>query len=176
MAGLELSEYPAGRRVDVADLWLSNAAAFGVGLIVGLVIGWLIIRPVNAGLAWVFGKFNKGFDKITSAYGWTVAKLLRIAVIVMAAYGGLLFLTWWRVATAQTGFIPEQDQGYLLANIQLPDAASVQRTRSGHCQDRQDRPRHPRRRAHGRHRRRIVLALGQQLQPGIDVRRARALR
>ncbi len=41
-----------------------------------------------------------------------------------------LFLTWWRVGTAPTGFIPEQDQGYLLVNVQLPDAASVQRTQA----------------------------------------------
>src|SRR5205807_5514012 len=44
-------------------------------------------------------------------------------------YGGLLFLTYWGMMKSPTGFIPTQDQGYLLLNAQLPDAASVQRTR-----------------------------------------------
>ena len=43
-------------------------------------------------------------------------------------YLGLLFLTYWGMAHASTGFLPEQDQGYLLASVQLPDSASVQRT------------------------------------------------
>src|SRR5262249_6509208 len=65
---------------------------------------------------------------ITAAYGWTVGKLLRLSVIVLVVYVGLLGLTWWRVAAAPTGFIPTQDQGYLVVNVQLPDSASVQRT------------------------------------------------
>ncbi len=46
----------------------------------------------------------------------------------MVVYLGMLGLTGWHVATAPTGFIPTQDQGYLLVNVQLPDAAFVQRT------------------------------------------------
>ena len=49
-------------------------------------------------------------------------------MIVLLLYGGLLFLTYRTMTTAPSGFIPEQDQGYLLVNVQLPDAASVQRT------------------------------------------------
>ncbi len=101
---------------------------FAPGLLIGLVVGWLIIRPVNAVLGSIFEAFNRVFDSITAAYGWTVAKMLRLSLIVMVAYVGLLGLTVWRVASAPTGFIPTQDQGYLLVNVQLPDSASVQRT------------------------------------------------
>jgi multidrug efflux pump len=59
---------------------------------------------------------------------WAIGKLLRLSVIVLVVYVGLLGLTGWRVASAPTGFIPTQDQGYLLVNVQLPDSASVQRT------------------------------------------------
>src|SRR5262249_36322175 len=45
------------------------------------------------------------------------------------AYGGLLYLTYWSFTGTPTGFIPAQDKGYLLVNVQLPDAASVGRTR-----------------------------------------------
>jgi multidrug efflux pump len=104
------------------------AATFAPGLLVGLAAGWFIIGPVNAVLGWFFRGFNRVFDGITAAYGWTVGKLLRVSLIVLVVYGGLLALTWWRMATAPTGFIPVQDQGYLLVNAQLPDSASVQRT------------------------------------------------
>jgi multidrug efflux pump len=108
--------------------WLYWGVAFSPGLLVGLVAGWFLIRPVNAVLRWIFGGFNRLFDAITAAYGWTVGKMLRLSVIVLVVYGGLLALTWWRVASAPTSFIPVQDQGYLLINVQLPDSASVQRT------------------------------------------------
>src|SRR4029079_11048872 len=39
-----------------------------------------------------------------------------------------LVLTWWGFTHTPTGFIPQQDKGFLLVNVQLPDAASVTRT------------------------------------------------
>jgi len=108
--------------------WWYWGVAFSPGLLLGLVAGWFLIGPVNAVLGRFFRGFNHLFDAITAAYGWTVGKLLRLSVIVLVVYAGLLGLTGWRVATAPTGFIPTQDQGYLLVNIQLPDSASVQRT------------------------------------------------
>src|SRR5262249_28085859 len=44
-------------------------------------------------------------------------------------YGGLLYLTWDGFTHTPAGFIPQQDKGYLLVNVQLPHAASVARTR-----------------------------------------------
>ena len=44
--------------------------------------------------------------------------------VVLVVYGGLLYLTWWSFDKAPSGFIPMQDKGYLLVNVQLPDAAS----------------------------------------------------
>ncbi len=108
--------------------WLIWGATFAPGLLAGLVAGWFLIGPVNAVLGWIFGRFNRLFDAVTAAYGWMVGRLLRFSVIVLVVYGGLLGLTGWRVATAPAGFIPTQDQGYLLVNVQLPDSASAQRT------------------------------------------------
>ena len=108
--------------------WVVKALAFVPGALVGGVIGWFVIRPVNAGLGWIFRGFNLAFDKITGGYGWAVGKLLRVSAVVIVVYLGLLGLTGWRVASAPQGFLPTQDQGYLLVNVQLPDSASVQRT------------------------------------------------
>ncbi len=110
-------------------VWLALIAAwFLPGAIVGGVIGWFIIRPVNAVLGLIFRAFNRVFEHVTAVYGWIVGGLLRLAVIVGIVYAVLLFGTWWGVTSAPKGFVPTQDQGYLLVNAQLPDSASVQRT------------------------------------------------
>jgi multidrug efflux pump len=104
------------------------------GLLVGGLFGWLIIRPVNAVLGWIFLGFNGLFDGITAVYGWTVGKLLRVTLAVLVAYGGLLVLTVYVFHQAPTGFIPQQDQGRLIVNVQLPDSASLERTREAAAQ------------------------------------------
>jgi multidrug efflux pump len=108
--------------------WARLGMWFVPGAIVGGLIGWFIIRPVNAVLGTIFRAFNRLFDHVTAIYGRIVSGLLRLAVIVGVVYAGLLFATWWGVTYAPKGFIPTQDQGYLLVNVQLPDSASVQRT------------------------------------------------
>src|SRR5262249_12732992 len=47
---------------------------------------------------------------------------------VLLVYVGLLGLTWWGERQLPTGFIPNQDMGYLLASLQLPDSAANERT------------------------------------------------
>jgi len=49
-------------------------------------------------------------------------------MLVLLAYGALVVLTYWVFVRAPTGFIPQQDQGRLIVNVQLPDSASLQRT------------------------------------------------
>ena len=58
-----------------------------------------------------------------------VGGLLRVSLISLLVYGGLLVLTWWAFRSAPTGFVPQQDQGRIICNIQLPDSASLERTR-----------------------------------------------
>ena len=50
--------------------------------------------------------------------------VLRVSVLVLVVYGGLLLLTYCGFATTPKGFIPSQDMGYLMVSVQLPDAAS----------------------------------------------------
>jgi multidrug efflux pump subunit AcrB len=105
----------------------SWAMPLGIALAAALV-AWIFRRPLNHTLAWLFRRFNVGFDHSTNVYARWVGGLLRVSAVVLVVYGGLLGLTWWGFTKAPAGFIPSQDKGYLLVNVQLPDAASVERT------------------------------------------------
>ncbi len=85
---------------------------------------WLL----DVSLGWFFRLFNAVFRAGTSVYVRMVGALLRISLVAMLIYGGLLALTYWQFNHSPTGFIPEQDKGYLLLNVQLPESASVERT------------------------------------------------
>ena len=100
------------------------------GALVGGLAGWFLIRPVNAVLGWFFRGFNRLFDKLIVLYGRIVGHVLRVSVIVLLLYGGLLAFTYVQFNRTPTGFIPQQDKGYLLLNVQLPDSASVERTQT----------------------------------------------
>jgi multidrug efflux pump len=119
---------PAGAPASEVWDYLSMAVFFVPGGLLGGVLGWFVIRPVNAVLGLVFRGFNRLFDQVTALYGWAVARMLRLSVVVLVLYGGLLGLTGYGLTHAPTGFIPVQDQGYLLVNVQLPDSWSVQET------------------------------------------------
>jgi len=108
--------------------WSIVAAYFTPGLVVGGAIGWFIIRPVNAVLGWFFRGFNRLFDMATESYGAMVGKVLRLSVVVLVIYGGMLGMTCWQFYRTPTGFIPQQDKGYLMLNVQLPNSASLERT------------------------------------------------
>src|SRR5262249_51267671 len=67
-----------------------------------------------------------------ATYGYTgvVGKALRFSSITLAIYGGLIVLTYFGFITTPRGFIPNQDMGYLMVNVQLPDSASMERTQA----------------------------------------------
>src|SRR5690606_8972179 len=72
--------------------------------------------------------FNWAFDKTSNGYGRLTHALTAIVAIVLVVYGLLLVLTWWRFSETPVGFIPNQDQGYLITIVQLPAGASLSRT------------------------------------------------
>ena len=83
-----------------------------------------LFRPIRA----FFSGFNRLFDRLSLGYGALTRRVLRIGAVMLVIYGGLLILTGWQFGRAPTGFIPEQDQGYLITVIQLPPGASLART------------------------------------------------
>ncbi len=80
-------------------------------------------------LGWFFRLFNKGFERTTHGYTRAVGGVVRRGGIALAIYAGLLLLTWGGFKTVPTGFIPTQDSGYLIVFAQLPDGASLERSK-----------------------------------------------
>jgi HAE1 family hydrophobic/amphiphilic exporter-1 len=85
-------------------------------------------KPYKGPLGWFFGKFNKWMDKSTDSYmsmtNIVTRKIKRsvVFIVIMTFAAGIFGYL------VPGGFIPEEDMGYFYVNIQLPDAASLQRT------------------------------------------------
>ncbi len=77
---------------------------------------------------WVFQPFNRFFDAGSASYVRVVKRTLRVSTITLVVYGGLLALTWLGYANVPKGFVPMQDKYYLVGIVQLPPAASLDRT------------------------------------------------
>ena len=91
-------------------------------------MGWLLSPLINRLLGAFFWGFNWLFARTVNGYGRLVHGVLRVSVLALVVYVGLLGLTYWEFITVPTGFIPPQDKGYLIVNVQLPDGASLERT------------------------------------------------
>ncbi|SLN76769.1 efflux RND transporter permease subunit [Oceanibacterium hippocampi] len=81
-------------------------------------------RPAHA----FFRGFNNLFGRLSNGYAWLTGRLIRKAAFALVVYGGLIGLTAWQFDRAPTGFIPQQDQGYLITVVQAPPGASIART------------------------------------------------
>jgi hydrophobe/amphiphile efflux-1 (HAE1) family protein len=75
-----------------------------------------------------FHRFNRGFERLSFGYGGLTRRLVRGGIIVLVAYVGLIGLASLEFSQAPTGFIPEQDQGYLINLVQLPPGSTLDRT------------------------------------------------
>lgn len=75
-----------------------------------------------------FGWFNRGFERITNRYEGWVARSLKRGVRMMLTYLVLVIALGWLFMRLPTSFLPEEDQGYIIANIELPAGATANRT------------------------------------------------
>ena len=93
-----------------------------------------LLKPVEAGhhheKTGFFGWFNRGFSRTAKGYEGWVAKLLKRAgrfMLIYVAIGAAAVVVYLRLPTS---FLPNEDQGTMLVNVQLPPGATVERTRS----------------------------------------------
>jgi multidrug efflux pump len=88
---------------------------------------WLT-KLLDFALGWFFRLFNKGFELTNQWYIRSLHYVVRYAVVTLIVYVGLVYLAYGMFKIVPTGFIPTQDQGYLIVNVQMPDASSIERT------------------------------------------------
>ena len=87
-------------------------------------IGYYLLWPLMI----FFKVFNWLFDRFAHGYAWLTGKLITISLVLLAAYGGLLYLTKLRLDATPTGLIPQLDRTYLICVFQLPPGSTLQRT------------------------------------------------
>lgn len=93
----------------------------------------VLLRPTEASrwqgpLGRLFAAFNRGFKRFTDGYSETVRKSVRRTFVPMVVFGVLLGVTAVLVWQRPGGFIPDEDEGYLLMIANLPEGSSLQRT------------------------------------------------
>jgi HAE1 family hydrophobic/amphiphilic exporter-1 len=77
-----------------------------------------------------FRAFNRAFEALANGYANSVKVLSRVWVLVMLGFAGLCALTVFMFATVPTGFVPAEDQGYVMLVVSLPEGATVERTKA----------------------------------------------
>ncbi len=88
----------------------------------------LLTRLINKLLGWFFRGFNWVFDRVTNAYGYLVGRALRLGIVMLLIYAGLMALAYFGFRQVPSGFIPAQDQGYAIVAVQLPTGTSLKKT------------------------------------------------
>ena len=117
---------------------LTIAGATVISMIVSLTLSpamcTLLLRPHTGQerVSWwtwptrlLFRGFNWLFDGLAHGYGWLTRRLVRIALIMLLAYAGILAYGLNEFRKTPVGFIPNQDVGYLIGVVQLPPGATV---------------------------------------------------
>ena len=87
-----------------------------------------LTRGIDKVFGRFFARFNKLFTKASDAYSRGAARTVKRAPIAIAIYAGLVALTVVGFYKTPAGFIPQQDKLYLVGVVQLPPAASIDRT------------------------------------------------
>ena len=91
----------------------------------------LLLRPKKKGgglLQKFFDAFNRAFGRATDGYVGACRFLIHKSVVALLLLVGAMVLAGMLGKSIPTSFLPDEDQGYLFAGVQLPDAASLQRT------------------------------------------------
>jgi hydrophobe/amphiphile efflux-1 (HAE1) family protein len=116
----------------------STAISAFVSLTLSPALAAILLKPHNpdhgsgsmlgAPIRVFFRGFNRGFDWLSSRYGMLTSRMIRLSVLMLVVYGGLIALTVFQLRLVPTGLIPQLDRGYLIVAFQLPPGATLDRS------------------------------------------------
>jgi hydrophobic/amphiphilic exporter-1 (mainly G- bacteria), HAE1 family len=75
-----------------------------------------------------YRSFNAVYDRLEGGYAGLIRRLVGVSALITFISIVIIALSFYALSRVPTGFLPIEDQGYLLATVQLPDAASLSRT------------------------------------------------
>ncbi len=90
----------------------------------------LWLRPPKQRKNLFYRVFNYVYGLVERLYAAIIRLVVRFAILALLVFAGLMATAVWWYQRVPTGFLPTEDQGYLLVSVQLPDAASQERTRA----------------------------------------------
>jgi hydrophobe/amphiphile efflux-1 (HAE1) family protein len=90
----------------------------------------LLLRPHHGERNVFFRAFNRGFERLTRTYSGIVSLCVRRAGVTAAVFLVFVAAAYVGFVRIPTGFLPNEDNGLILVNAQLPDGASLERTKS----------------------------------------------
>ncbi|KGY11548.1 RND transporter [Vibrio tubiashii] len=88
----------------------------------------LVLKQGGGNTARWFAAFNAGLDKVTKRYGQIAGFLVKKVVLLVTFFVVAVAAVSFFAKTTSTAFVPQEDKGILLVNVQLPDSASLSRT------------------------------------------------
>lgn len=107
---------------------ISVALSGFVALTLSPMLCALMLKPTHREPRGLFRWFNRGFDWVTRGYVVGVAFIIKHAALSIALFLLMIVATWAMFRVVPGGFIPYEDQGYTITAVNMPDAASLNRT------------------------------------------------
>jgi HAE1 family hydrophobic/amphiphilic exporter-1/multidrug efflux pump len=107
---------------------LSVAISGFVALTLSPALCALVLKPGHGQPKGIWKMFNRSFDWVQTRYVGTVGVILKRSVIALVVFGTLIAVILGLFKTIPGSFLPEEDQGYFITIVQLPDGASKART------------------------------------------------
>ena len=120
-----------GRLYQQFAITISIATVFSSinALTLSPALAGIVLRPSRETRGRFFTWFNTSFDRISARYSGVVSGVVRKATLMAALFAVTLVCTVLAFRLVPGGFIPDEDQGYFFVNVELPNGASMERTR-----------------------------------------------
>ncbi|MDX2271232.1 MAG: multidrug efflux RND transporter permease subunit [Cyanobacteriota bacterium] len=88
----------------------------------------LFMKPQEGQQVWILRMLNQFIEGLRSGYEWILGGLVRARALIVLLFVGCLGLTYWLFTLVPTGFVPTEDQGYMITFIQGPPGVSLNYT------------------------------------------------
>ncbi len=90
----------------------------------------LLLKHTPPATRGFFGWFNRQVDRLTRGFGHAVEFVIKRMAVAFALLGVFLYAIWHLFSILPTSFVPQEDQGYAMVAIIMPQAASLERTQA----------------------------------------------